>query len=134
MKSDINFPKVEGISVAVTREKNEVESYEWNVYLMNTGDKEISNILIASRGYGEVGGKEKKTSVIRQHIEKMDANTFVKIEPIMPELFELYNEYWISYYIDKTIFDKKFIFVPQSIAEQNISEIPFLGLEGVLHG
>ena len=51
----------------------------------------------------------------------------------MPDVFHLNNEYWVSYFIGKQIFDKKFIFVPDSIIEKNIVTIPALGLEGILH-
>jgi hypothetical protein len=57
----------------------------------------------------------------------------VKIEPISPEVFHINNEYWVSYYIGNQIFDKKFIFVPESIREENLIPIAQLGLEGVLH-
>lgn len=130
---NIEFPKVEGISVAITHQKNELNESEWNVYLLNTSDKEIKNILINSEGYGEIQGEQRRTSIIRRFVEQMDANTFVKIEPINPELFQLFNEYWISYYIDNTIYDKKFIFVPNSIHVDNLTKIEFVGLEGVLH-
>jgi hypothetical protein len=39
----------------------------------------------------------------------------------------------VSYYIGNQIFDKKFIFVPESIREENLIPIAQLELEGVLH-
>jgi len=47
--------------------------------------------------------------------------------------FHLYSEYWVSYYIDGQIYDKKFIFVPDSITEENLIPIAQLGMEGILH-
>ncbi len=55
------------------------------------------------------------------------------IEPIDPGVFHLNNEYWVSYYIGSQIFDKRFVFVPDSIREENISFIKELEMEGVLH-
>jgi hypothetical protein len=130
---NIDFPKVDGIMVAITLEKNDLGENTWNVYLLNTSDKNLKDILISSQGYGEINGEQRKTSVLRHHIEKMDANTFVKIEPIIPDLFQLFNEYWVSFYIDSTIYDKNFIFVPNSIDEDNLMNIEFLGLKGILH-
>ena len=55
------------------------------------------------------------------------------IEPIDPTVFHLNNEYWLSYYVGAQIFDKRFLFVPDSIREENISFIKELNMEGVLH-
>ncbi len=44
------------------------------------------------------------------------------------------NQYWVSYYRGQQIFDKKFIFVPDSIVPANLIPIALLGREGVLHG
>jgi hypothetical protein len=59
------------------------------------------------------------------------------IELIQPELFDLCNEFWVSYYPDddtNRIFDKKFLFLPGSVIEENMSFIPVLQMEGVVHG
>jgi hypothetical protein len=40
----------------------------------------------------------------------------------------------VSYYRGSQIFDKKFIFVPDSIVPANLIPIALLGREGVLHG
>ncbi len=57
---------------------------------------------------------------------------FALIEPIPDELFALTNEYWLSFYIDNVIYDKKFIFVPESIVESNFIRIPLLNKPGVM--
>jgi len=57
----------------------------------------------------------------------------VQVETIMPDVFHLNNEYWVSFYVESKIFDKKFIFVPDSIVEENLQPIVELGLDGVLH-
>jgi len=48
-------------------------------------------------------------------------------------LFHLNNEYWVSYFVGNQIYDKKFIFVPESIIEQNLIHVPILNMQGVLH-
>jgi len=55
------------------------------------------------------------------------------IEPIDPSVFHLTNEYWVSYFIDGRIFDKKFIFVPDTITEKNLTFITEIDTKGVLH-
>lgn len=133
MKKDIDFGTVEGISVAVATTPNEAGVDAWNVYLLNNNPFPIENVLVASKGYGILDGQEVKTSVLRHMFERVEAKTFVQIEPIDPAIFHINNEYWVSYYVDRQIFDKKFIFVPDSITQENLIEIGMLNMQGVLH-
>lgn len=133
MKKDIQFPKVEGISIAVIRKVNELQHAEWQVVLLNNNSVFLENVIVVSRGYGEIDGEFRQSSVLRHVFERIEANTNVIIEPIDPAVFVLNNEYWVSYYIGNEIFDKRFTFVPETITEQNLIKIPNLGLMGVLH-
>jgi hypothetical protein len=133
MKKDIDFGEVEGISIAVATDSNELGEKVWNVYLINSNPHSVENVLVTSKGYGVLKGQEVKTSILRHMFERVEAKSFVKIEPIDPAVFQLNNEYWVSYYVDKKIFDKKFVFVPDSITEENLIEISMLQLQGVLH-
>jgi 16S rRNA (adenine1518-N6/adenine1519-N6)-dimethyltransferase len=67
------------------------------------------------------------------HPAEIETGGHVVVEPIMPEVFHLYNEYWVSYFIGSQIYDKKFIFVPDSIVDAHLIHIESLGLRGVLH-
>jgi hypothetical protein len=58
--------------------------------------------------------------------------SYMLIEPIQENVFGLNNEYWLSFYIDGEIFDKKYIFLPESISEKYFTPIPFLGKKGVM--
>lgn len=133
MKKDIDFGTVEGISVAIASTENPAGETTWDVYLLNNNPFPLDNVLIASKGYGLVKGEEVKTSVLRHMFERVEAKSFVKVEPIDPGIFHLNNEYWVSYYIDRQIFDKRFVFVPDSIVEENMIEIGMLQKQGVLH-
>ena len=66
-------------------------------------------------------------------IEKLDPLMYEVVEPIDPQVFEMTNEYWVSYYIGKEILDKKFTFVEGSIREENMILIETLNKKGVLH-
>jgi hypothetical protein len=134
MKKDLPDNLVEEISVAVVLENETPESKVWNVYLINLKDTPIETVLITSKGYGLIDGKDLKTSTLRHKLEKVDANSFAKIEAIDDEVFGLNNEYWVSYYIGKDIFDKKFIFLPESIVESNFIKIPLVNKPGVMVG
>lgn len=132
MKKDIDFHPVTGVKLAIAKEETNGNT-EWSVYIINLNLIELNTVMITSKGYGQIGGEEKKTSVLRHMIQELGSESIAKIEPIDPALFALTNEYWVSYYILDQIFDKKFIFAEGSMDPSNLSFIPELGLEGVLH-
>ncbi|MDH4090679.1 MAG: hypothetical protein OEV74_10700 [Cyclobacteriaceae bacterium] len=133
MISDIKIPEVKNVTLAVARKRNIGESDEWKVYLINSNDFPIENTLVASKGYGEKDGEEQRTSILRHFLDTILANSATLIEPIDPGVFHLNNEYWVSYYVGSQIFDKRFVFVPDAIREENLSYIKELEMEGVLH-
>ena len=133
MKKDIDFGAVEGVSVAIATSIGETGEAVWNAYLLNNNAHAVENVLVASKGYGVVDGDEVKTSVLRHMFERVEAKSFVQVEPIDPAIFHINNEYWVSYYIGGQIYDKKFVFVPDSIKEENLIEISMLQMQGVLH-
>ena len=137
MKKDISFTPVTGIYVTIARRINEINQPEWHVYLINRNESVITNVFVTSRGYSGDDDKKKeeqqRTSTLRHYFAEIGAGQSVLIEPIMPDVFHLNNEYWVSYFVENQIFDKKFIFVPESIVEENLVDIEELGLQGVLH-
>lgn len=132
MKADLPENTVEDIAMAVVLMSETPEVKNWTVYLINLKNEPITNVLISSKGYGEKDGKQVKTSVLRHFVGDMDAQSFSGVEAIDPEVFGLTNEYWLSYYIDKTIYDKKFIFLPESIIDMNLIKIPLVNRPGVM--
>lgn len=133
MIRDIEIPEVKNVTVAIARKKQPGESDEWRVYLINKNSFPIENALVASKGYGVKDGEEQQTSILRHFLETVAAESAALIEPIDPAVFHLNNEYWVSYYIGTKIFDKRFVFVPDSIHEDNITYIKELEMEGILH-
>jgi hypothetical protein len=132
MKKDIVIPEVKNVTLAIARNKSGAER-DWRVYLINNNDFPIENTLVASKGYGEKDGVKQETSILRHFLETVPARSAALIEPIDPAVFHLNNEYWVSYYVGRDIYDKKFVFVPDAIREENISFIRELEMEGVLH-
>lgn len=134
MREELKGPKVENVGVAVVQQVNELNEKVYNVYLLNLRDDIMEGIIITSKGYGMNAntGEKVETSMLRKCLEVMLPNEAAKIEPIMPEVFGLANEYWVSFYVDSTMYDKKFVFVPESISEENMKTIPVLGLKGVM--
>ncbi|HEY0740704.1 MAG TPA: hypothetical protein VGD40_04545 [Chryseosolibacter sp.] len=133
MKKDIEIPEVKNVTLAVARKKNLIDKDEWKVYIINNNDHPIENTLVASKGYGEKDGEQQKTSTLRHFLETVPAKSTMLIEPIDPAVFHLNNEYWVSYYVGNKIHDKRFVFVPDTICEENITFIKELEMEGVLH-
>lgn len=130
MKKDITFPHIENVYVTIANDKMDGL---WKVYLLNRSRFDLETIMITSKGYGEKDGQQQKTSVLRHMIPKVSAGDYALIEPIDEQVFHLNNEYWVSFYIDGQLYDKKYIFVPETIIQDNLSHIPELNLSGVLH-
>ena len=118
--------------MAIVEESDNLGQPAWFVYILNLKKKEITNVLVSSKGYGQKDGEKVRTSTLRHYLENVAAGSFQKVEPIMPELFGLNNEYWVSFYEDKQIFDKKYVFLAESIAEHNYTNIPLINKRGVL--
>ncbi len=134
MKKDLPENIVEDISVCVVLEDETPEAKNWGVYIINLKSTPIDNVLITSKGYGLKDGEEVKTSILRHMIPSIASQEYAKIEVIDEQVFGLNNEYWVSYYIGKEIFDKKFIFLPESIVESNFIKIPLVNKPGVMVG
>jgi len=132
MRKDIEIPVVTEIAVAVVNEVNELNEEEWNVYMINLKSHSIEGILVSSRGYGEIENERRATSELRHFLDVMEPKTFKKIEPIVEDVFCLNNEYWVSFYQDKKMFDKKFIFLPETIRKENCIMVPIINKKGVL--
>lgn len=132
MKKDLPENIVEDVAIAVALVSETPEVKNWTVYLVNFKNEPITNVLITSKGYGEKDGKQVRTSLLRHSIGDVAAQSHAGVEAIDPAVFGLTNEYWLSYYIGNTIYDKKFIFLPESIVEDNLIRIPVLNKPGVM--
>lgn len=132
MKKDLPENIVEDVAMAVVLLNETPEVKNWTVYVINLKDIRLENVLISSKGYGEKDGKQVKTSVLRHFIGDLESQSFAGVEAIDTEVFGLTNEYWLSYYINGTIYDKKFIFLPESIVDENLMRIPVLNKPGVM--
>jgi len=133
MIKDITVPEVKNVTLAIARAGSDGIKNEWKVYLINNNEFPLENTLVASKGYGEKDGEKQNTSILRHFLETVLPHSTALIEPIDPSVFHLNNEYWVSYYIGNQIYDKRFLFVPDTIREENISYIQELEMEGVLH-
>ena len=133
MKKDIPELRVEDLAIAVVpREDTYNEDNLWDVYVINLKEEKIENVLINSRGYGEIKGEKMKTTTLRYFYDEIAPLEIQKIEPIQEKLFNITNEYWVSFSLNGHMFDKKYVFVKGSIDKINFTRIPFLDQRGVM--
>jgi hypothetical protein len=50
----------------------------------------------------------------------------------MDNVFGINNEYWLSFYVDKIMYDKKYVFLAESIIDVNFTMIPLINKMGVM--
>lgn len=134
MKKDIPEYKVEELAIAILpRTDNGTQDHEmWDVYLLNLKGDAIENVLVNSRGYGEVDGEQMKTTILRHFFNEIGPKQALLVEPIQTKLFDIANEYWVSFTYDGYMYDKKYVFVRGSISEDNFTTIPVLQRRGVM--
>ena len=128
MKKDIEIPVVKDVYVAIVHEWNkEFLSKEWNAYIINNRTTPIEMALVVSKGYDE----DRKTSTMRYAFKMISAKSFEKIEMIQDELLGLTNEFYVTFYADSKLYEKRFVFEKNSVKESNLVSIPLLEMEGV---
>ncbi len=132
MKKDIEIPEVRNVSVAVIKEDDEESGLNWKVYLLNKNPFPIRNVLVSTSGFdSEEGGQ--RTSTLRHFFDEVAPQGFQVIELLDKAVLHLNNEYWVSYQAEGSMFDKRYLFVPDSISDKNIIRIGMLDKEGILH-
>jgi len=132
MKKDIKPPVVTDIAVAIVHEAGEDGVMVWNSYLLNMKSETIEGVLVSTKGYGKKAKETVKTSMLRHFLNIMKPGSFAKIEPIVEDLVGLSNEFWVSFYLNKVMHDKKYVFMAESIKEQNLIDIPLINKKGVM--
>lgn len=132
MKKDIDFLEVVDIGIAIVLESESAENRNWKAYLLNFKSETISNILVSTKGYGLLNGEEVKTATFRHSLGALAPQSYVPIEIIDESLFAIHNEFWLSFYIGDRVFDKKIIFLPNTISATKLSLIPLLMLPGII--
>ncbi len=134
MKKDIPNHKLVDAAMAIVPRTNPIEGEEelWDVHFLNLKEESIQNVLISSYGFGTIDEKEVKTTKLRHFFEEVGGMQWIKIEPISTRVFDLTNEFWVSYQYNGYMYDKKYIFVRGSISDMNFTTIPFLNKSGVM--
>jgi hypothetical protein len=134
MKKDIPILKVEDLIVAIAPRdpSEENRTIFWDGYLINLKEEPIYNVVVNTRGYGQIDGEPRKTTTMRYFWEVIGPLNVVKVEPLPVDLMDLTNEYWVSFSFEDYLYDKKYVFVPGSLDPRHFAEVPFLGKRGVM--
>ena len=133
MKKDIPELKVEDLALVIAPRNDDAQHEElWGTFLINLKEEPIQNVMISSWGYGELDGREMKTTTLRHFFEQVGPLSVHPIEPILTKAFALTNEYWVSYTFEGQMYDKRYIFVVGSMEPTNFTPIPFLNRRGVM--
>ena len=133
MKKDILIPEVKNVYVAAVLMTNDTGDQQWWIHLINDSTSPIENVMIQSRGYSDLDKKSGvKTATLRKVINLLPAKSAAKLEPIMPEVFHLFNEYWVTFFEENTLKDRKFIFGPYTIEAAIKEDLPVLNDKGIL--
>ncbi len=129
MRKDIEIPIVKHVHIVAVEEwDKDFLVKNWNVYLINNRADEISTVLVLSRG----NTLDKTTSTLRHGLREIAPKTAAKVEFIPQELFGFENEYLVTFFAENRLFEKRFVFAPNSISEEKITEIPVMEVEGII--
>jgi hypothetical protein len=129
MKKDIVVPKVEDVYVAAVKEYNELHRTEdWNIYIINNKPVALEMILIVSTGYSS----NKITSTMRHKLDELPPKSYAKVELIMEDLLSLKNEFLVTFFQDNKMYDKSFVFEPNTINNLSLKKLPLIKELGVL--
>ena len=133
MKKDILIPEVKNVYVAAVLMTDDTGDQQWWIHLINDSSSPLENVMIQSRGYSNLDTKSGvKTATLRKVIKVLPAKSAAKLEPIMPEVFHLFNEYWVTFFEENTLKDRKFIIGPYTIEAAIKEDLPVLRDKGIL--
>lgn len=129
MKKDIEIPIVEGVYIAVVQEYNtEYEFNDWIAYIINEQDLNLEMVLITSEGYSET----KKTAKFRHSIKELPKKSYARIELMQEKVFALNNLFYVTYFANGKMYEKKYVFRKNTINEKALRDIPLMEVKGVL--
>jgi hypothetical protein len=133
MKKDIIIPTVENVFIAVVQEwSDDFMEKVWFAYLVNDSDFDLEGVMVVSKAFGTIDGEMKKTSLLRHAYVEVPAVSVVKIEMIEKSVLVLNNEFMLTFFMGRKLYDRKFIFKANSINEEAVEEVPILFVDGVI--
>tara|TARA_R110000796_G_scaffold10530_3_gene34907 strand:- start:53543 stop:53944 length:402 start_codon:yes stop_codon:yes gene_type:complete len=129
LKKDIEIPIAKNVHVAIIHEWNdEFLEKNWNAYLINDRDSKIEAVIAVSNGYEG----DRKTSTMRHGLGDIPAKSFRKIEILQEDILAFNNEFFVTFFADDKLYEKRFLFEKYSISESNLGPVPVMELEGIM--
>ncbi len=129
MKKDIEIPIAKDVHVAIVHEWNsEFLEKNWNAYIINDRNTIIEAVIVVSNGYEG----DRKTSTMRHGLGDIPAKDFKKIEVLQEDVLAFNNEFFVTYFADDKLYEKRFLFEKHSIMESNAVPLPVMDLQGVM--
>ena len=129
MKKDIEIPIAKDVYVAAILEWDaEFLSKNWNVYVLNDQTAPIEMVFAVSKGFLD----DQKTSTMRHSIGTISGKAFKKIEPLLEDILSFTNEFFLTYYLDNILYEKRFVFAKNTIKESAATQILLIEKEGVM--
>lgn len=123
MKKDFEIPSSEGIAIAIVPQKDADGKKIWSVGLLNERPETVFNVIINASGSGHIKGKEKHTDKVRFLIDSLDTGAFHPFEVLLRDSTELTNTYWISFFSENNLCDRKIVVPPKYVMVQKKERI-----------
>ena len=129
MKKDIEIPIAKDVHVAIIREWNDdFLSKDWNAYIINNRTDQIELTIVVSKGFDA----ERKTSTMRHGISTILPKSYKKVEMLLEDVLALDNEFFVTFFAEGKLFEKRFLFHKNTISEKDLGPIPIIEKEGIL--
>lgn len=129
MKKDIEIPIAKDVHVAIVHEWNsEFLEKNWNAYIINDRNTIIEAVIVVSNGFEG----DRKTSTMRHGLGDIPAKDFKKIEVLQEDVLAFNNEFFVTFFADDKLYEKRFLFEKHSIQESNAVSLPVMDLQGVM--
>tara|TARA_R110002051_G_scaffold71624_5_gene129431 strand:+ start:71432 stop:71779 length:348 start_codon:yes stop_codon:yes gene_type:complete len=100
---------------------------DWNVYIVNNRTTVIEMTMVVSKGYDG----ERKTSIMRHTVGNLEPKSFKKVEVVQEDVLTLNNEFFVTFFDDKKLYEKRFIFEKNTVTECNLTTIPLNDKVGI---
>ena len=135
MRSDIVVPKADHLHMAAFQEWNEeLDAQVWYVYLVNPTEMTFEQLLVVSKAFGIKNKEQVTTSRLRHGYAQLPPKTAIRVEMLTEEVLPLQNEFMLTYFYENTLYDRTFVFKPNSInvkATRTIEVIEKMGVKAV---
>lgn len=69
---------------------------------------------------------------MRHGIRSVGAKSFEKIEMVQEEVLALNNEFFVTFFAEGKLYERRFVFLKNSVKQNAIKTIPVIEREGIL--